>query len=201
MKGRKAWYPLSKTLAEKAAWDFVNGQEQFDMVVVNPCLVGGVMLQKTLNTSSEMVLRLADGSMDKVPNRSVSWVDVLDVAEAHVLVYETPAATGRYVCEAYNSTWAETATVLSKLAPDALLPVEVEEGEPVRPQLSSSARLRELGLEFRPLEDTLRDTLDSLRKHGYLDEKALAAAAAAVAAAEAEDDDDDEEEDEAGEGV
>jgi len=38
------WYNLSKTLAEKAAWDFVK-EKGLDMVVINPSLVIGPVLQ------------------------------------------------------------------------------------------------------------------------------------------------------------
>ena|SRR3990167_1074707 len=56
------WYPLSKTLAEKAAWDFIkdlkaSGRE-ITLATVNPTLVVGPMLQSTLNTSSEFVKSL-----------------------------------------------------------------------------------------------------------------------------------------------
>ena len=51
--------PTSKTLAEKAAWDFVGdagNSVKFDMVSINPTLVIGPQLQANLNTSTEMIL-------------------------------------------------------------------------------------------------------------------------------------------------
>ncbi|CAA3016481.1 tetraketide alpha-pyrone reductase 1-like, partial [Olea europaea subsp. europaea] len=56
-KEKELWYPLSKTLAEEAAWKFAN-ENGIDLVVMNPCLVLGPLLQPTLNLSSEMILNL-----------------------------------------------------------------------------------------------------------------------------------------------
>lgn len=55
------WYPLSKTLAEKAAWDFAK-ENGLDIVVVHPGLVMGPILPPTLNGSMRMVLRLIQGN-------------------------------------------------------------------------------------------------------------------------------------------
>ncbi len=62
MDGRllQLWYNLSKTLAEKAAWDFVK-EKGLDMVVINPSLVIGPVLQASKNTSSETILEFLDG--------------------------------------------------------------------------------------------------------------------------------------------
>lgn len=51
----------SKTLAEQAAWDFVNKQDNFDMVSINPTLTTGPILQPVLNTSTSVVLDLLVG--------------------------------------------------------------------------------------------------------------------------------------------
>lgn len=57
---RQLWYVLSKTLAEKAAWDFVK-DKHFDMVVINPTLVIGTILQPTLNASCEIIADFMSG--------------------------------------------------------------------------------------------------------------------------------------------
>lgn len=55
------WYMISKTLAEEAAWKFTK-ENGIDMVAINPGLVIGPLLQPTLNTSVEPVLKLINGT-------------------------------------------------------------------------------------------------------------------------------------------
>jgi len=54
------WYPLSKTLAEKAAWEFAE-EKGLDVVVVNPGTVMGPVIPPSLNASMHMLLRLLQG--------------------------------------------------------------------------------------------------------------------------------------------
>lgn len=58
------WYPLSKTLAEKAAWEFAK-EKGLDVVVVNPGTVMGPVLPPTLNASMLMLLHLLQGNIFK----------------------------------------------------------------------------------------------------------------------------------------
>lgn len=57
---------LSKTLAEEAAWNFVR-EKGIDMVTINPAMVIGPLLQPTLNTSAEAILKLISGTCLVVP--------------------------------------------------------------------------------------------------------------------------------------
>uniref|UniRef100_A0A7N0UQ86 NAD-dependent epimerase/dehydratase domain-containing protein n=1 Tax=Kalanchoe fedtschenkoi TaxID=63787 RepID=A0A7N0UQ86_KALFE len=63
-KQNELWYPLSKTLAEKAAWEF-SKENDLDVVVVNPGTVMGPMIPPTLNASMQMLLRLLQGSIQR----------------------------------------------------------------------------------------------------------------------------------------
>ena len=56
----QAWYPISKTLAEKVAWEFAE-QTGLDVVVINPGCVLGRMLQPRLNASVAVLLNLIQG--------------------------------------------------------------------------------------------------------------------------------------------
>lgn len=92
----KIMYPLSKILAENAAWDFVKkNNDPFRMVVINPTLVNGPMLQPSLNTSSGALLDFYKGAHEVVPSGFMSWVDVRDIAKAHVKAMEDESANGR----------------------------------------------------------------------------------------------------------
>ena len=60
MRDQKFWYPLSKTLAEKWAWDYVEEKKEkiFRLVVMNPTLISGPPLQDSLNTSTEVIMEV-----------------------------------------------------------------------------------------------------------------------------------------------
>ena len=60
----QAWYMLSKTLAEEAAWKFAK-EKGIDIVTINPGLVIGPLLQPTLNTSVEPILKLINGTLQQ----------------------------------------------------------------------------------------------------------------------------------------
>ncbi|KAE9593447.1 putative cinnamyl-alcohol dehydrogenase [Lupinus albus] len=88
------WYTLSKTLAEAAAWKFAK-ENNIDMVVINPSMVAGPLLQQEVNESVEPILNLINGV--PFPNRCFGWVNVKDVAYAHIQAYEIASANGRYL--------------------------------------------------------------------------------------------------------
>jgi nucleoside-diphosphate-sugar epimerase len=60
----QVWYTLSKTLAEAAAWKFAN-ENNIDMVVINPTMVVGSLLQPEVNESVETILKLINGNSFK----------------------------------------------------------------------------------------------------------------------------------------
>jgi nucleoside-diphosphate-sugar epimerase len=58
--GWQLWYNISKTLAEKAAWDFVK-ENGLNMTTINPAMVIGPVLQDSKNTSSEIIVDILNG--------------------------------------------------------------------------------------------------------------------------------------------
>jgi nucleoside-diphosphate-sugar epimerase len=88
-------YPKSKTIAERAAWDFVAREGGgLELSVVNPVAVLGPVLGADFATSIVIVQKLMDGSMPGVPRLSFGVVDVRDVVELHLLAMTSPAAKG-----------------------------------------------------------------------------------------------------------
>ena len=80
-------YAKSKTLAEKAAWNFVeelDPDKKFDFTVINPVGVFGPMLTRDIGTSNSLVSRLINGELPACPATHMGYVDVRDVAKAHV---------------------------------------------------------------------------------------------------------------------
>jgi nucleoside-diphosphate-sugar epimerase len=88
-------YAKSKTLAERAAWDFVNAEGNgLELAVVNPTGVFGPVLGSDFSTSIELVKRLLEGSIPGLPQVSYGIVDVRDVADLHRRAMTEPAAAG-----------------------------------------------------------------------------------------------------------
>jgi nucleoside-diphosphate-sugar epimerase len=88
-------YVKSKTLAERAAWDFVAREGgALELAVVNPVAVLGPVLGADLSTSIQLVQRLMDRGMPALPRLSFGLVDVRDVADLHLRAMTDPAARG-----------------------------------------------------------------------------------------------------------
>lgn len=87
-------YPKSKTLAERAAWDYAK-QEGLELSVVNPVGVYGPLLGKEqYSTSIELIIRLMNGSIPGLPDIGFGVVDVRDVADLHLRAMTDPKAAG-----------------------------------------------------------------------------------------------------------
>jgi nucleoside-diphosphate-sugar epimerase len=98
-------YAKSKTLAERAAWDFVE-QDGLELATVNPVAVLGPPLGRDISTSIELVKRLIDGSMPGVPKVAYGIVDVRDVADLHVRAMTAPEAAGeRFLALGEDFRW------------------------------------------------------------------------------------------------
>ena len=125
-------YTKSKTLAERAAWDFIAREGGgLELSVVNPVGVFGPVLGPDFSTSIQLVKRLLDGAMPGIPRVAFGIVDVRDVADLHVRAMTEPAAAGeRFLAVAGEfMTVAEIAAVLrermgadAKKVPTRMLP-------------------------------------------------------------------------------
>ncbi|KAL3675231.1 hypothetical protein R1sor_025179 [Riccia sorocarpa] len=169
------WYAVSKIRAEKAAWNFMKDRKDFDMVVMNPTLVVGPILQNTLNASSGDILSFLNGTFKELPARGqpVGIVHVKDVAMAHILGYENSSANGRYnvAGEAGGQcmTWAEVADILRMLCPECPIPKRPDEsGAPQYCPIITTEKIQKLGLVSTPTEEALRDCVTSLREKNWL---------------------------------
>jgi nucleoside-diphosphate-sugar epimerase len=86
----------SKTLAERAAWDFVAREGGgLELSVVNPVGVFGPVLGPDYSTSILLVQRLMDGAMPGSPKLSFGVVDVRDVADLHIRAMTDAQANGQ----------------------------------------------------------------------------------------------------------
>ncbi|KAG7977282.1 hypothetical protein I3843_05G024100 [Carya illinoinensis] len=161
------WYMLSKTLAEKAAWEF-SKENGIDMVAMLPGWVSGPLLQPTLNATLEPFLKLVKGA-ESVPFISPRWVDVRDVANAHILALENPSASGRYCLVGRVLQFSEFVKLMRELFPNINLPEKCGDDHPFASYYKvSRERAESLGLNFTPVEVTLKDTFESLRASNFL---------------------------------
>lgn len=88
-------YAKSKTLAERAAWDFIAKEGgALELSVVNPVAVFGPLLGPDYSTSILLVKRLMDGDLPGTPKLYLGAVDVRDVADLHLRVMTHPQAKG-----------------------------------------------------------------------------------------------------------
>ncbi|KAI5419797.1 phenylacetaldehyde reductase [Lathyrus oleraceus] len=161
------WYTLSKTLAEAAAWEFVN-ENKIDMVVINPTMVAGPLLQPEVNESVEPILDIINGI--PFPNHAYGWVNVKDVANAHINAYEIASASGRYCLSERDVHLSEVATILRDLCPTLKISDKCEDEEPyIATYEISKEKAKSLGIEFTPLEVSLKETVESFRKKKIID--------------------------------
>jgi dihydroflavonol-4-reductase len=109
-------YDKSKTIAERASWDFMesaSGPSSMELVVINPGLVLGPLLSSDWGTSGEMVKRIMEHKVPAIPNISFATVDVRDVASAHLSAMTTAEAAGqRFICAEANHSMREIAHIL-----------------------------------------------------------------------------------------
>ncbi|GGK91408.1 NAD-dependent epimerase/dehydratase family protein [Nocardia jinanensis] len=184
---RSPAYQRSKTLAERAAWEFTESLPAgrgLELVVVNPGMVLGPLLAPETSTSHEPVRRLLAGDVPGLPRVGWSVVDVRDLAVAHRLALETAQAAGkRYICAGDHVWMRDMARLLAaeyrprgfRIAtrglPDPLVRLAAVFDRGLRltvPALGkverlSAARARsELGWTMRPVDETVRDTAESL---------------------------------------
>jgi dihydroflavonol-4-reductase len=129
-------YAKSKTLAERAAWDFINAQTDttpMELSVVNPGPVFGPTLTGDLSGASMgMFKQMILGKMPMVPQAAINMSDVRDIAKIHALALENEKANGKRFIVTTEEPFAfqEVAKILksngydkvsTRLAPNFLL--------------------------------------------------------------------------------
>jgi len=117
-------YFRSKTVAEKAAWDFIKQDTSgLELTTICPGAIMGPVLEKDFGTSANIVLKLLDGSSPAVPKLGFGMVDVRSVADLHVRAMEmTKAANQRYACTAGYLSFLEVADILREAYPNRNIP-------------------------------------------------------------------------------
>lgn len=88
-------YAKSKTLAERAAWDFIAADgDALELTTMLPVAVMGPVMGKDISGANHIVQRMLNGDMPGFPDMFIPIVDVRDVASAHILAMTHPKAAG-----------------------------------------------------------------------------------------------------------
>ncbi|PWY70074.1 ketoreductase [Aspergillus eucalypticola CBS 122712] len=172
-------YRASKTFAEKAAWDFVEKEKpNFDIATINPPFVFGPVVHylnslDAINTSNQKVRDVIQGKWKDAipPSFTFLWVDVRDVALAHVRAIEVPEAGGqRFFVTAGYYTNKEIADVVRESLPeleDKLPSKDIPSDFPADIYGYDNKRSVDvLGIQYRTLKESIADTAKSLLSIG-----------------------------------
>ncbi|CAO2647951.1 Nn.00g088730.m01.CDS01 [Neocucurbitaria sp. VM-36] len=177
-------YRASKTFAENAAWDFVkNEKPNFSLSTINPPMVYGPIVHaldslENLNTSNQRILWAAQGKFkDEIPPSGVHfWVDVRDVAEAHVAAFEKPeAANKRFFTTAGYFSNKELCQIIKKNFPeykdlpsDSTPGGDYPEGTPDKGlyTYNNKRSIDILGLKYKTFEESIVDSIKSFQAKG-----------------------------------
>lgn len=182
LKDNKATsYRVSKTLAEKSGWEFIEKEKpNFDLATICPPLVFGPIVHhlnslSAINTSNQRFVDIIQGKFkNEIPPTGVLfWVDVRDVALAHVEAFERPEAGGKrfFVVQGrFNNR--ELVAAVRKNFPELedKLPSEDVKGggypEGGVYGADNSRATKELGINWISLEKSTVDTVKSLLEVG-----------------------------------
>ncbi|UWX61912.1 aldehyde reductase [Chryseobacterium oranimense] len=180
-------YQKSKTISEKAAWDFIKNEGAgMELAVVNPTGVLGPVLADDFSHSIQNIKQMLNGNMKACPKIVSGYVDVRDVADLHYKAMTLPQANGqRFIAvsgEGYSlldianmlkNLGDKTARVPSKELPNwfiKLLTIFNPKLKAVKPYLgmvkraSSEKAIMMLAWKPRPVEEAVLATANSLIK-------------------------------------
>ncbi|CAN6381097.1 unnamed protein product [Urochloa humidicola] len=168
LRKHQLWYNVSKTLAEKAAWEFAAREEGLHLVVINPGMVLGPFLTPSVNASLHCFLQLLEGQMMDL-DLYMGSVDVRDVARSLIALYESPSAQGRHLCmESVERLIDFTNNVADLFTELPIQRIEEDKQSWVVRAKDPSNKLIDLGIRFTPFDITIRDTVNCFRSKGLI---------------------------------
>lgn len=180
-------YYKSKTLAEQKAWELIGAQSTTKLAVINPAGVFGPTLSDDIGVANEFVLQVIDGKVPGCPKLHLGFVDVRDVAAAHILAMQKPEADGeRFIISEREYWFREFSAVLRaagyEKAPSREMPNWLVKFlglfDPPTRQMSqmigkekitpSDKAKKLLGWKPRPADESLRDTAAQIVEKGMV---------------------------------
>lgn len=182
-------YAKSKTMAERAAWDFIKEhQNPFELAVINPALVTGPSLTEDLGESNKAIEMVVTGKMPVAIPMNFGFVDVRDVATAHILAMQNESSNGeRFALSEKDLSYKEIAKILRdngfKKAPRISVPIwiakflanfnkELKIAVPFMGKtrsLSKTSKAKDvLGWDPRPAEESIIDVANQIKEMGLI---------------------------------
>ncbi|KAF5202457.1 Dihydroflavonol 4-reductase [Thalictrum thalictroides] len=164
-------YFVSKTLAEKAAWEFAE-QNNIDFISIIPTLVVGPFLTSSMPPS--LITALSPITRNEAHYsilKQIQLVHIDDLCNAHIFLFEHPEAKGRYICSTYNATIMDVANLLRNKFPEYNVPTKFKDvDESLKTVAFSSKKLTDLGFSYKHTEgeDMFVEAVASCREKGLL---------------------------------
>lgn len=117
-------YFRSKTIAEKAAWEYLKKNPSgLELVTVLPGAILGPVLEDDFGTSANIVIKTIDGSIPAIPKIGVEIIDVRSVADLLIKAMELPQANNqRYLASSGYLSFKNIAGILKKEYPNRKVP-------------------------------------------------------------------------------
>jgi nucleoside-diphosphate-sugar epimerase len=178
-------YSYSKVLAEKEAWKIHDSQEKWKLVVINPSFAMGPSLTKASDSESLFFMKsmLSGKYALGAPDLVFGYVDVRDIAKAHILALENPDVEGRHIlAERTISVYLFSQLIKAKYGKKYKLPkmqspkfmlylvgwmfglthkfIRNNVGYDIK--LNSNKSREKLGLTYTPLEKTIEDMVEQM---------------------------------------
>lgn len=138
----------------------------FRVCVINPSMIVGPAFQNEPVTSLRRFADIIQGERlaDKIPNNSMSMVDVRDLAALHVNALEKSEASGRYFGVKASWHWRDILAALARACPAYQMPQTDPDETPVRATQFDLTRQATLGVELRGLEEMLDGLVKELTR-------------------------------------
>nr|AHA36975.1 dihydroflavonol 4-reductase [x Doritaenopsis hybrid cultivar] len=163
-------YFVSKTLAEKAAWEFVK-ENDVDFIAVIPTLVVGSFITDEMPPILTTAFSLITGNEAHYSIiKQAQFVHLDDLCDAHIFLFEHPDANGRYICSSHDSTIYGLAKMLKKRYATYAIPQKFKDVDPNIKRVSfSSKKFMDLGFKYKyTIEDMFDDAIKTCREKNLL---------------------------------
>ena len=182
-------YSKSKTLAEMAAWDFVKEEgHPFELAVINPALVTGPSLTNDLGESNKAIEMVVTGKMPVAIPIQFGFVDVRDVADAHILAMKSSSSNGERFALSEKDLWYKDIAKILKSngfnkAPSLSVPIwlakflanfnqQLKTTVPFMGRVRSTSKTTKaediLGWNPRPAEESILDVANQIKEIGLI---------------------------------
>ncbi|XP_061351046.1 cinnamoyl-CoA reductase CAD2-like [Gastrolobium bilobum] len=162
------YYPIAKTLAEKAGWDFAK-ETGFDVVMINPGTALGPLIPPRINSSMAALASILKGDTKTLEDFFMGMAHVKDIAMAHILAFENKKASGRHLCVEAIRRYVDFVELVADLCPEYnVVRVSKDNQTELLRAKDASKKLIDLGLEFTPAEQIIKESVECLKSRGYI---------------------------------